>query len=109
VAHNYGGTSRTVRFSDGASLYVPPHTLVSSLDPREPVTNIVSAVLVEGVAISWPSTEGSAYTVQWTDELGSNTVWNSLGPVVEGDWGTKTVFDPSGGHTNRVYRGIELQ
>ena len=108
VAHNYGSTSKTVQFSDGASLYIPPYTFVSSLDPREPVTNLVSAVLVEGVGISWPSTEGSTYTVQWTDGLGSNTIWNSLDPAVEGDWTTKTVFDPSGVHSNRSYRGIEM-
>ena len=109
VAHNYSGTARTVQFSDGGSLYVPAYSLVSSLDPREPVTNVVSSVaLVEGVGISWPSTEGSTYTVQFTDELGSNTVWNSLGPDVEGDWTTKTVFDPTGFHSNRSYRGIEM-
>jgi endoglucanase Acf2 len=108
AAHNYSGASRTVHFSDGASLYVPPRTLVSSLDPREPVTNVVSAVLVEGVGISWPSTAGSIYTVQWTDEPGTNTVWNTLAPVIEGDWTTKTVFDPIGIHSNRFYRGIEM-
>jgi endo-1,3(4)-beta-glucanase len=109
VAQNYSGTAKTVQFSDGASLYVPPYTLASSLDPRDPVTNVVSSVvLMEGVSISWPSTDGSTYTVEWTDNLGSNTVWNSLDPVVEGDWTTKTVFDPSGIHSNRSYRGIEM-
>lgn len=107
VAHNYSGTSKTINFSDGGSLYVPAYTLVSSIDPRDPVTNVVSAVLVEGVGISWPSTDGSTYTLQWTDSLGSNTVWNSMDPVV-GDWTTKTVFDPTGGHSNRSYRGIEM-
>jgi hypothetical protein len=107
VAHNYSGVSKTVNFSDGGSLYVPPYSLVSSLDPRDPIINVVPAVLVEGVGISWPSTDGSTYTVQWTDNLGSNTVWNSMDPVV-GDWTTKTVFDPSGSHSNRVYRGIEM-
>ena len=109
VAHNYGSTLKTILFSDGASLYVPPYTLATSLDPRDPIINIVSAVLVEGIGISWPSTEGSTYTMQWTDELGTNTVWNNLGPVVEGDWTTKTVFDPVGIHSNRSYRGIEMQ
>jgi endoglucanase Acf2 len=107
VAHNYSGVSKTVNFSDGGRLYVPPYTLVSSLDPRDPVTNLVSAVIVEGVGIRWPSTDGSTYTIQWSDHLSSNTVWNTLGPAVEGDWTTKTVFDPMGLHSNRSYRGIE--
>ena len=106
VAHNYSGVSKTVNFSDGGSLFVPPYTLVSSLEPRDPIINVVSAALVEGVGISWPSTDGSTYTVQWTDNLGSNTVWNSMDPVV-GDWTTKTVFDPMGIHSSRTYRGIE--
>jgi len=57
-------------------------------------TNVVSAVVEQGVGISWPSTAGSFYTVQWTDELSTNTIWNSVSPAVEGDWTTKTVFDP---------------
>ena len=108
VAHNYGSTAKTVHFSDGGSLYVPPYTLVSSLEPRDPIINVVPAVLVEGVGISWPSTDGSTYILEWADNLGSNTVWNSLGTEVEGDWTTKTVFDPSGDHSNRSYRGIEI-
>jgi hypothetical protein len=107
VAHNYSGTSKTVNFSDGGSLFVPAYSLVSSLQPREPIIKVVSAALVEGVGISWPTTEGSTYTVEWADELGSNVQWNSLGPVVQGDWTTKTVFDPVGIHSNRYYRGIE--
>ena len=107
VAHNYSGVSKTINFSDGGSLYVPPYSLVSSLEPRDPIINVVPAVLVEGVGISWPSTDGSTYTVQWSDNLGSNTVWNTLVPAVEGDWTTKTVFDPMGIHSSRTYRGIE--
>jgi endoglucanase Acf2 len=106
VAHNYSGTPKTIQFSDGGRLYVPAYSLISSLDPRDPITNVVSAVIVKGVGISWPSTEGSTYTVQWTDDLSSNTVWHSMDPVV-GDWTTKTVFDPVGVHSNRAYRGVE--
>jgi beta-glucanase (GH16 family) len=58
------------------------------------VTNIVAAVVQDGVGISWPSTDGSIYTVQWAEALDSNTVWNSVSPTLEGDWSTITVFDP---------------
>jgi len=70
-------------------------------------TNIVSAVVQDGVGISWPSTDGSIYTVQWTDELSSPTVWNSMSPTVEGDWTTKTVFDPFGIDAARFYQVLE--
>jgi beta-glucanase (GH16 family) len=71
-------------------------------------TNVVAAVIQDGVGISWPSTDGSIYTVQWADALDSNTVWNSMSPDVEGDWTTKTVFDPFGVHTKRFYQILEL-
>jgi endoglucanase Acf2 len=107
VAHNYSSVSKTINFSDGGTLYVPPYTMVSSLDPRDPITNVVAAVVIEGVGISWPSTDGSTYSVQWTDNLGTNTVWNTMEQTVEGDWTTKTMFDAMGLHPNRSYRIIE--
>ena len=70
-------------------------------------TNVVAALVQDGYGISWPSTDGSTYTIQWADDLGTNTVWNDLVSPVEGDWTTKTVFDPIGLQTNRFYRGIE--
>jgi hypothetical protein len=108
AAHNYSAVSKIVNFSDGESLYVPPYTLISSLDPRDPITNVVASVVLEGVGISWPTTDGTNYVIQWSSGLGTNAVWNSLDPVVEGDWTTKTVFDPDGPHANKFYRGIEL-
>lgn len=70
-------------------------------------TNIVSAIIQDGVGISWPSTDGSTYTVQWKSDL-STSVWNSLSPTVEGDWTTKTVFDPFSVEQSKVYRVLEL-
>lgn len=70
-------------------------------------TNIVSAIIQNGVGISWPSTDGLTYTVQWTGDLASNA-WNNLSPAVVGDWTTKTVFDPFGADTTRFYQIVEL-
>jgi beta-glucanase (GH16 family) len=70
-------------------------------------TNVVSVSIQRGVGISWPSTDGSTYTVQWTSDLSTNG-WNSLGPAIEGDWTTKTLFDPFGTHSNRFYQVLEL-
>lgn len=69
-------------------------------------TNVVAAVIQKGVGISWPSTDGSTYTVQWTDNLSSND-WNSMSPTVTGDWSTKTVFDPFGEEQSKIYRVLE--
>ena len=69
-------------------------------------TNVVSAIIQDGVGISWPSTDGSTYTVQWTDSL-TNASWNSISPTVEGDWTTQTVFDPFGLDAARFYQVLE--
>ncbi|MDF7798284.1 glycoside hydrolase family 16 protein [Pontiellaceae bacterium B1224] len=70
-------------------------------------TNVVSALIQDGVGISWPSTDGSSYTVQWAEAINTNTVWNSVSPAVEGDWTTKTVFDPTI-DPSRFYQVVEL-
>jgi beta-glucanase (GH16 family) len=73
-----------------------------------PQTNVVTAVVQYGYGVSWPSTDGSTYIIQYTDELVTNAVWQDLSAPIEGDWTTKTVFDPIGLHTNRFYQGIEF-
>jgi beta-glucanase (GH16 family) len=68
-------------------------------------TNIVASAIQDGVGISWPTTDGSIYTVQWKDSL-TNTFWNDVSPTVEGDWTTKTVFDPTT-DPERFYQVLE--
>ena len=67
-------------------------------------TNVVSAVIQNGVGISWPTSAGTNYTVQWVANLATNAGWNNLTPAVPGDGKIKTVFDPSGGSSCRFYR-----
>jgi hypothetical protein len=71
-------------------------------------TTIVSSIIERGVGLSWPSTNGSTYIVQWAAELGPDTVWNDLSDPIEGDWTTKTVFDSFGPEERMFYRAIEL-
>jgi hypothetical protein len=73
-------------------------------------TIVVPSVVERGVGISWPSTDGSIYTVQWAIELGPDAVWNGMGETIEGDWTTITVFDALGPETPRkFYRVIETE
>ena len=67
-------------------------------------TNVVSPVILDGVGISWPSRQGTNYTVQWTANLATNAGWNSLVPAMAGDGTTKTLFDPIGINPGRFYR-----
>lgn len=70
-------------------------------------TNIVSAEVLDGVGIRWPTSAGMNYTVQWAAELDTNTVWNSLSPPLQGNGTTNTMFDPIGTNAGRFYRVLQ--
>jgi hypothetical protein len=70
-------------------------------------TNVVSAEILAGFGISWPTTAGKNYTVQWTAGLASNTLWNSLTTPLAGDGTTQSVFDPVGA-SGKCYRILQL-
>jgi len=70
-------------------------------------TNVVSAVILDGVDISWPTLAGTIYTVQWTANLTTNAGWNSLAPGITGDGTTKSLFDPIGINPGRFYRVLQ--
>jgi beta-glucanase (GH16 family) len=68
---------------------------------------VVPSVVERGMGISWPSTDGLIYSVQWA--TGLDGVWNNMEQTVEGDWTTITVFDAfDPGTTRKFYRVVEL-
>ncbi|MFO1478301.1 MAG: family 16 glycosylhydrolase [Verrucomicrobiota bacterium] len=66
-------------------------------------TNVISADVLDGVGISWPTQSGTNYTVQWTSDPGVTSSWNALATIV-GDGKTNLVFDPLPGVSARFYR-----
>jgi hypothetical protein len=70
-------------------------------------TNVVSSVTLHGVGISWPTLEGTNYTLQWTGNLAPNASWNSLAPPMVGDGTTRTLFDATGTSSGRFYRVLQ--
>ncbi len=72
-------------------------------------TTLVPSVVERGVGLSWPSSEGSTYVVQWSTELGPDAVWQPLTDPIEGDWTWKTVFDSLGSGERKFYRVAETQ
>jgi len=70
-------------------------------------TNIVSAEILDGVGISWPTSAGANYTVQWSTNLGPASGWESLAAPSAGDGGTHTVFDPFGSTGAKFYRILQ--
>lgn len=71
-------------------------------------TTVVASVVQRGVGLSWPSTDGLMYGVQWAPDLGPDAVWTPMGPTIEGDWTTKTVFAPFGEESIRFWRVVQL-
>lgn len=67
-------------------------------------TNVVSAVILDGVGISWPTLAGTNYTVQWSASPATNAVWNNLTTPIVGDGNTHGLFDPIGSSACRFYR-----
>jgi len=70
-------------------------------------TNIVSTEILDGVGISWPTSPGTNYVVQWTADLTTNAVWNSLSPPRAGDGTTQSVFDPFESVGHKYYRILQ--
>jgi hypothetical protein len=70
-------------------------------------TNVVASVTLDGVGISWPTLQGTNYTLQWKSNLSTNTGWDNLSPTIVGDGTTKTLFDATGTNSGRFYRVLQ--
>jgi len=70
-------------------------------------TNVVAAVVRDGVGLSWPTVAGTNYTVQSTARLATNGGWNNLAPAIVGDGAIQTVFDPLETNSGKFYRILQ--
>jgi hypothetical protein len=59
------------------------------------------------VSLNWPSTLGSVYQVQYTDDLGSGN-WTTLGDSINGSDTTLSISDPIATTGRRFYRVVVL-
>jgi beta-glucanase (GH16 family) len=70
-------------------------------------TNEVSPAAEAAMQISWPSTSGNSYNVQWNNNLGSSN-WSNLVSAVAGNANTNTVSDVISTNQYRFYRVVQL-
>jgi hypothetical protein len=70
-------------------------------------TNVVSAAILDGVNLSWPTAAGTNYTVQWTANLATNAAWNNLAGPMLGDGSIHSLFEPFGISPRRFYRVLQ--
>jgi hypothetical protein len=77
-----------------------------SATPTGPMPFVMS--IDSGLGIVWFASNSVTYHVQWASEdLGTNTVWNTLGESISGDGTTNTVFDSVGAPHN-FYQVISI-
>jgi beta-glucanase (GH16 family) len=69
-------------------------------------TNVVAATVRPAIQISWPSTGGSLYDVQRTENAGGNS-WSNFVSSVSGNGTTNTVSDTLGNRPCRFYRVVQ--
>jgi hypothetical protein len=67
-------------------------------------TNVVSAEILDGVKLGWPTVAGTNYTVQWTADLATNAAWSTLAGPMVGTGSIQFLFEPFGTSPRRFYR-----
>ncbi len=113
IAYNPGATTQIATvYSNGTvvgSMTLPAFTLVNqpTLGTNGLTTNVVASVVQPGVAIRWPTTVNTNYTVQWAAALTTNSVWTNLAPPILGDGTTNSLFDPFVSNQQRFYRVLQ--
>lgn len=70
-------------------------------------TNVVSAEVLDGVGISWPTRAGTNYAVQWTANLSADAAWSNLFGPSMGDGTPHFLFEPLGSGPARFYRVLQ--
>jgi hypothetical protein len=71
-------------------------------------TNIIATTVQPAVQVSWPSTAGEHYTVQWNGNPGANS-WSNLVEALPDNGSTNAVTDIFGTNQLRFYRIIGNQ
>jgi len=69
-----------------------------------PIAGTFEPTLTRNTLLSWPTTAGNNYKVQWTTNGAS---WNDLTGLISGNGITNTLFDPLGNSGIRTYRVLE--
>jgi hypothetical protein len=73
-----------------------------------PPSGNIEASVTQTTQLSWPTTIGNNYQVQWTSPpANNNSTWNNLTGIMLGNGQTNTLFDPLGNNGARAYQVLE--
>jgi len=88
------------------TLDLPARTLVNTqtlAGVAPPQTNVVSAAVLDGVGLSWPTEAQSNYVVEAAADL-TPAAWTNLSGTIQGDGATQSWFDPLNSNECKFYR-----
>jgi len=73
-----------------------------------PLPGTFEPVLVRNTQLSWPTSVGDNYQLQWTPAPATaGSTWNNLTGVIAGTGATNSLFDPLNAGGGRAYRVLE--
>ena len=106
---NPAGTTQTATvYSNGTpvnTLSVAPGALTVHASP---LPGTFEPALVRNTQLSWPTSIGNNYQLQWTPSPATaGSTWNNLTGVIAGTGATNSLFDPLNGGGSRAYRVLE--
>jgi endoglucanase Acf2 len=105
---NSAATTQTATiYSNGipvSTLSVSPGTLTVHASPAP---GSFEPSLAQNTQLSWPTTVGNNYKVQWTTPPTNGAAWNDLTGLFAGDGTTNSMFDPLGAGGAQTYRVLE--
>ncbi|HEV2693507.1 MAG TPA: glycosyl hydrolase [Verrucomicrobiae bacterium] len=109
LVYNPAAAAQTVTvYSNGtpvSQLSAAPGTLTVHAGP---VPGTFEPALTRNLQLTWPTTAGDNYKVQWTAApSGAGSTWNNLTGLLAGDGTTNSLFDPLGTAGTRAYRVLE--
>jgi endoglucanase Acf2 len=108
IIFNPTATTQTATiYSNGtpvSALNVAPGALTVHASP---LPGSFEPTLARNTQLSWPTTVGNSYKVQWTTPPTSGATWTDLSGILQGNGTTGTLFDPLGAGGARAYRVLE--
>ena len=109
IIYNPAATTQTATvYSNG----IPVNTISAAPGVltvhASPLPGTFEPALARNTQLSWPTTVGNNYQVQWAvSPTNGSSAWSSLTGVTAGDGTTNTLFDLLGANGARAYRVLE--
>jgi hypothetical protein len=111
IIYNPGPTNQIATvFQQGvavSTLTAPARTTLVTSSAQTNSPSRFPAAIQPGMQVSWPTTSGKTYEVQWAP-ASSPTTWTDLATLVPGDGNTNFLFDTLWPSPHRYYRVLEI-